>query len=348
MKVILFCNSIVLRLLLSYAVCFAANAGNEEPNNTANKAYFLLVNPPSELGQRFKFDYLGDEDWFTFYAQKEQLYDIEIPANSIDTEINPTFKLYDAQGEIPPLDTNLKLLTSWQPPTTGFYYIRITNQAKEFNTNSHYRLRISLSDDRRQNVYVNGTVLDKCNQKPLKAAVKTTETIDQALTSSEGIFSIPYNPGTYTLTASTNDGIYDDQRLTVSESEQHKVIVKNLIFELPRKKGCDAPLSLPPPPDPNQAVAIYDEITGELLLREIHYLSQIFSAEFKDQGGLQFKLTRLTTLARSSFSETAYFDFDNELGDIPRVYALKQLFHIKMRSIGDNIYILDGPIIPVE
>lgn len=322
-----------LILLILPLVVFAETSF--EPNNTFEDARPVYIN---DEFQEHKFDYLGDDDWLFFYAQKGTLYNIEIDFDSVGVGVNPALTLYDEKENVEVnFDVNLSgmgELLPWTAPANGFYYIKVSNKEPEFSTDGDYKISVFVP-----NVPITGdaigVILDEC-EKGLENVVLSakkvppTTRVDQNLTAASGNFRIPLNPGKYKITTQfKNHQTTTSDVITIIEAEETDNIKLILI---PDKPEDDCSIALPKPqPDPDKAVGVYDDETGELTIKDIRIGNDKISAKLQAQDDFSFKLTSVVLLNKGIFDGPALFDFDTSIADIPTVHAFKVLWHVQLK-----------------
>lgn len=313
-------------------------AENYEPNNTLADARPILVNEPP---QTHKFDYLGDEDWLVFYARKGTPYDIQIVSESVGQGVNPALELFNEAGEIEVglFDFNFTgdgELLAWDAPANGFYYIRVSNRETDFSADGHYAIKVFLPLAP-QNGLVKGRVIDRCAQKGIAKALVMTH-VDQTFSHSNGEYGIPLDPGTYAV-SSYSQG-YQEKTSSAVVAE---VTVTPLEFELMPEVGCSPNNDTTHEPGElelerlkAQSVAVYDETSGLLTIKDVRVGNEILTASLQAQADFSFKLISTTSLNNAVFNSPAFYDHDTLLADIPQVFAFDRLYSVRLKKISDD------------
>jgi hypothetical protein len=320
-----------------------------EPNNTLEDATPLYVNGES---QDHKFDYAGDQDWLVFYAEKGTPYNIEIESDSIAQEVDPVITLYNSKNSKDGIEVDLNFsgegeLLDWPAaPDEGFYYIQVTNK-EEFSINGHYKIKIFLPFAPLKG-QVHGKIIDQCTKKVLGEVKISAENvlanaaIKHKSNHNNGGYSIPLNPGNYSITARRAG--YKEKTITVTVKEAFANELEPI--ELSPEGGCTA-YSGEPPPDPEvlkqQAVGIFNESSGMLTIKEVRVGNKIYTASLKKQANFNFKLdsTSLSLISQSVTKSPAFFNHDSLLVEISKVFAFNQLFSVQLKRMTDELYILE-------
>ena len=99
--------------------------------------------------------------------------------------------------------------------------------------------------------------------------------------------------------------------------------------------NCSTPLPLQ-----QQAVSLYDDNTGVLIIKDVAVNGENYSAELKDQGGFQFLLTKTTLLSKSVHNTPANYSADTGLVNIPSVFALGRLYTVQLKNNGAGVFSL--------
>lgn len=193
---------------------------------------------------------------------------------------------------------------------------------------------------------ITGSVIDQCTGEGIGSAIVTTENGqgcgagNQTLTFKDGQFSFSLVPGIYTFSASKIGYIEQSRSVKVFDAEQTEVN-----FSLTPENGCSV---VAKPVDPDQAVAVYDETSGKLSIKDIRIGSeQPVTAELQNLGEYRFKLMQVTYLPAPISPSPAFYNFDTGLLEISRLYSFKQMFSIRMKYVGNNIYVLSGSPVKV-
>jgi hypothetical protein len=337
--------------LLFFIVPYVVSAETEyEPNNTLEDASPIYVNEPA---QAHKFDYVGDEDWLVFYAQKGTPYDIEIESDSVGQGINPALELYNENGEIEVNLFDFKFagegeLLSWNSPEAGFYYIRVVNLETEFNVDAHYNIKVFLPFAPEYGL-IKGKVIDQCTQKNINKAIISSGT-RQELSHKNGSFSMEFFSSTYDLTARANG--YKEQSKSAIVEEFKTTPIQ---FDLLPEAGC----SVTPTPDPEtppintaptpaeleqlkrQAVAVYEESSRVLTIIDVRIGGDILAVSLIAQQDFSFTLNSVVHLGNGVSSKPAFFNFDSLLADIPQVFAFDKLFKVQLRRLSrDGAFVI--------
>ncbi len=315
-----------------------------EPNNTLDDAQSIFT---TGLTQFHAFDYAGDEDWLVFYAQKGTQYDIEI--DNAGQGINPAIELFNEKGEVEVglFDFNFTgegELLSWNSSADGFYYIRVTNLETEFSPNSQYNIKVFLPIAP-NNGGISGIVIDQCTQLGLGKIVLKAEggQIDQVFSAKDGAFGFALNPGEYKVTTKSNG--YQEQSKTITIPEEGANV--SLDFDILPEIGC-ATTDPAPDPDPDkleilklQAVAVYDDSSRLLTIKDIRVGNDILAVTLEAQDDFSFILETVEYLTNSVSSTPAFYNLDSLSAEIPKVFAYEKLFSVQLRQrTSDGAYIV--------
>lgn len=340
---------LVLLLLLVSSYIAKAALTEHEPNNTLKSAETILVNDDAKINQ---FDYLGDEDWFVIYAHTGTNYNIEIPDSSVGQNVNPVITIFNAKGDtIRKMDSNFEgegeRLVWADVPKTDFYYIRVTNASKIFDMHQGYKLSV-YNSTATANVYVNGLVINACTQKPLANVLVKSSAGHQEISSSDGIFALLINPGTYSFTASLN-GFADDLKMLSELRLQQEIVDIKIEFMLKPLAGCAADSSHSSEHRPEEFVAQFDANAGTLWVKDARIGSNTpIEATLAMQSNGDFNLIKVTPLAGNLYdSAPAYYNFSTGLAQIPYVYVNGQLYAVELLEVAKNIFRLQQPAVKV-
>lgn len=197
------------------------------------------------------------------------------------------------------------------------------------------------------NTLIAGSVFDQCTGVGIAAARVATEqaggcaaAAERVLTFKNGQFGFSLAPGDYVVVASKAGYQEQRQRIVVTDNEQTA-----LNFYLLPENACtpvSKPLTL------EQAVAIYEDVSGQLSIKDVRIGDEPpMSAELQNLGDYRFKVLQITPLTGATSASPAFYNFANAVLEIPRVYAYKQLFNLKMRYVGEHVFQLDNASVNV-
>ncbi len=351
MGVLVLCKQIIITFFLIFP--FTVYAELEfEPNNTFNDAQSIFTNG---LTLSYAFDFEDDEDWLVFYANNATPYNIKI--DNVGQGINPAIELFNEKGEIEVslYDFNFSgegELLSWMSQTEGFYYIRVTNLETEFSPNSQYNIKVFLPIAP-NNGGISGIVVDQCTQQGLGKVVLKAEggQVDQVFSAKDGAFGFALNPGEYKVTTKS-DGYKEQSKIITIPDEGVDV---SLNFDILPKTGCSSSDPTPSPepeptPEPDeleslklQAVAIYDDSSRLLTIKDIRVGDDILAVTLEAQDDFSFVLATVDYLAKGISNTPAFYNFDSLLAEIPKVFAYDQLFLVQLRQrTSDGAYIVES------
>ncbi len=326
---------ILMAIQTSFSFALTRDA-NFEPNNNAEEAKPIMAN---DWPQQHYFDYQGDEDWFVFYALKGTPYDIEILDGSVGAGINPAFEIYNSKGEREvTYDFGFSgegELYAWgAPPQSDFYYIRVFNRATAFSTDAGYQIKVFLPFAPEDGL-VKGKVLDNCNQQGIyKANISVVNTTYPTLSHKDGSFGVALSPGQYDLLTQSNNYTPSTQTATTAE-----FTVTPLDFILNPVTGCTEPVETSPP-NPDNAVAVYDENTEILTIRDVRVGEGIISAELKNIGDFQFQLMSTAETTAGTWAP-AYYDQNTFKAQLPKVFAFDTYYRLELKNVGDWLFVID-------
>lgn len=343
--------NIIIALMYLPDISTAATTPHE-PNNSLADATFVAVNATQKT---YAFDYAGDEDWFEFYALKEYPYDIEIPDKSVGKGINPAIEIYNEQGvvEVGLFDFNFAgegELLSWRNvPKDGLYYVRVTNQQKNFNVDNRYDLKVYLPL-LPNNLSVKGKILNQCSQKAIsRAAIQSSANVP-VLSNKNGEFNLTFPNGTYTLTANVTGYEQQSQTVSLNEQDKEKYVDQSVTFALTPKGSCQpaqAPIPAIPDPQPTpivipkpEPVATFNEQTGELWIKDVRVADDRITAKLHLRGD-KLKLIETQPINAHFYNAPAFYDFNTLLADVPSVSAYGKIWRIKMKNIAGNDYLFE-------
>ncbi len=292
-----------------------ASASFTEPTNTSQQAAPLLVNDNPTLQT---LDAVDSEDWFEFYAVAGKRYTILIPANSIGKNINPAFQLFDKTGK--PLSDLITRTVNGQgvslqvtASVTDLYRIRVTNQApfaKISEVDNQYQLRVFLTDEPQQGI-VKGFVTNSCSRRGIGGAEVSSllggSINDSTVTFRSGEFGLPLNPNTYQLKSTATNF----QEQTLSPVRVGVSAITRVQLDQTPNGGCanNTVPDLDSDQQQQQAVAVYNETTGSLIIRDVWAGKFVVYAELQDIGNYRFQLTRVLEIPGPIHTLPGDYDF---------------------------------------
>jgi hypothetical protein len=194
---------------------------------------------------------------------------------------------------------------------------------------------------------VKGFLYSPCHRENIKGGRISTHSEDSnskfksTFTHKTGEFGIPKDSGDYTLYLdSAKDDKYHKstwRKITINKGEKTLTQVT-----LTPKISC----SKIPEPDTNtsllqqQAIAVFDDKTGLLTIKDVHVNGETYYVKLQDQGGFQFSLVDSLKLKGTSHPLPASYHFDSLLLDIPSVFAFGKLYTIEMKNDGNWLFSL--------
>lgn len=332
------CKRIVTAIF--FILSFAVNAEIDyEPNNNFEDAQPILVGVEA---QSHKFDYAGDEDWMVFYAQKGELYDIEIESTSVGKGINPAIELYNDKREIELSLHDINFsgegeLISWGPaPSDGVYYIKVTNTKTDYDTNVSYKI-VVYSPVGTQIGFLTGVVTDQCTQRPIRSAGVISRG-DQELSQERGIYNMSLIFGQRNVTALIEGYITQTKEIYVKN-----IVATTLNFELRPSDGCSA-ISATEQIEidqlKQQAIAVYDDSKGVLMIDDIRVRDNIFSVGLTRAEDSSFYISFLENLTVGKSESPAVYDFNSLEVNIPKVFAYNKLYAVQLKHDDSGGYIV--------
>jgi len=90
-----------------------------EPDNKRDKANIIYIN--NDQRQQHTLHSLTDQDWFKFYANELNTYEISLKHG---TDIDPIIQIYDQTLKF----IEEKKQGDWNAPSQGFYYFKVTDK----------------------------------------------------------------------------------------------------------------------------------------------------------------------------------------------------------------------------
>ena len=149
---------------------------------------------------------------------------------------------------------------------------------------------------------------------------------------------MPLNPGRYRITARSSG--YQHKALAVTVAE---ALSAPLQFELLPEGDCS--IVEGPMPDleklRQQAVGVYDEVSGILIIKDIRIGDGIITASLQAQADFSFKLITVESLNSGVFNKPAFYDFDTLLAEIPTVFAFKKLWNVQLKATSPaGVYVI--------
>jgi hypothetical protein len=119
----------------------------EGPNTPGGRNRVITVNAPVE---HHTFHYRGDNDWCTFSGIQGKNY--EIMVSNLSPLSDPIIELYGPDSSALLIASANRYGNGWQEvlewkcPTSGDYYIRITNGSNYFGNNVYYDLSVTIPE----------------------------------------------------------------------------------------------------------------------------------------------------------------------------------------------------------
>ena len=147
---------------------------------------------------------------------------------------------------------------------------------------------------------------------------------------------MPLNPGRYRITARSSG--YQHKALAVTVKEAASAPLQ---FELLPEEDCSIGPEEKIPPDPEQAVGVFNEVSGILIIKDIRIGSGIIKASLQAQADFSFKLITVESLNSGVFNKPAFYDFDTLLAEIPTVFAFKKLWNVQLKATSPaGVYVI--------
>ena len=346
-----------------------------EPNNSPNDAEGIRSNE-YKINQ---FNYLGDEDWLIFYSSPFEVYSIRAYQENPDIagqKIHLALEIYNESGEVV-----VGLLNSISHPTLtlayGAYYIRVTSAETTFNPVGSYKIIVNGHPTR---FFVNslgtiqGKVIDSCTKIGIKDVIIENSSTKQSTKSfgKNGIFGMSTYPGIHIPITISHKG-YKAQEDIINIGEDcrgcnGKHVDLGTIQLVPIESCNNPPINIftsenavgfIPGPDffsdiehieieslKQQAIAVYDDVTGILTIKEVKVGNDIFEAILKENQYSIFTLVSAVPLSKGLSSNPAIFNFDTKLAEIPDVFYLNQLYSMQLRQLpSGNTFIIQNKIL---
>lgn len=315
-----------------------ASASFASTNNTPESALPILVNdvPVQQL-----FFTTNDVVWYEYYAKQGINYTVEIPGNSIGNAINPSVQLFTTTGQA--LSSEIKqavqfqgIKVSWTAPTTGLYRLRVANNALGVFARAagdfSYQLRIYKTDAPLQSI-IKGYVVNTCNNQGINLAEVSAwlgmGVSDSTYSFKTGEYGLLLNPDYYQV-KSTATQFYNGENWVTLQQEINSIIG----FQQSPLSGCQS--YTPPAVDPailkQQAVAVYDEASGVLIVRDVWAGPYVYYAELQNIGNLRFQLKRAIILPGPIHAQPADYDSTPLIANLPSVFAFGKNWKIQLRN----------------
>lgn len=314
-----------------------------EPNDSPAQAVPILVN---DVVQQQLLDSATDEDWFEFYVKKGVSYTIEIPGNSVGKSINPVLEVYDAAGNLFSGSINSGVFgqgesTQGIPGNTGLFRIRVRNAApiaRSASQDNGYQLRVYLTDSPQQGL-VRGKVTNTCSHTGISqvevAAWLGDAVADAALTHKTGEFGLLLNPNDYNLKSSVTQFNDHSRLIRVTQEPDEEVQ-----FDMTPLVSCDK--YIPPSVDPvtlaQQAVAIFNEASGVLIVRDVVAGGLPYYAELLRVNDKSFSFLRAFAIPGTFHAQPATYDFNTLLADFPSYFASNKSYKLQLRNNVQGIF----------
>ncbi len=311
----------------------------KKPNRLSTQAVPILVN---DFLQRHLFGKLTDQNWFQFIAKKGLRYTIEIPNDSVGNALNPGIEIFNVRDKLEVALINNRGSGEgeeyqWTAPETGLYRLRITNQppfTRQNNSDSLYEVRIYLTDQPQQGI-IKGRAINSCSNTGVHEAEISAWlgdiVTDSTLSYSTGEFSLPLNPDDYKLNSLADS--YQNVSTAVSVNLD-EITAQDL--HLPPVVNCANYVA--PVVDPlllqQQAVAVYDEQDGSLIIRDLVADGKVYYLELHDGGDFRFQLDQIIELPNALHDSPGSYDFNSLYLELPSVYFSETSYRVTMKNDG--------------
>ena len=329
----------------SYPVPLLASASFKEPNNTPAQALPLLVNDTPALQLLSNVD---SQDWFEFFVKTGRRYTIEIPGNSIGKSINPAVQVFDSAGNaltglVERNADGQSITVQVTAASSGLYRIRVSNQApyaKNSGLDNQYQLRVFLTDQPQQGI-IKGFVLNDCSLRGINEAEVSSllggVVNNSTLTFSTGEFSLPLNPDTYQVKSLANTF---KEKIAGPVSVSLDDIAQIRLDQSPNN-GCTAEMLKPLDPilQEQQAVAIYNEATGLLVIRDVIFNNAVFFVEMQNIGNNRFKISRFMQIPGTIHAFPADYEAGKGLVNLPQIFAFGRTWNVQLKN--DEQFVFD-------
>lgn len=330
------------------AVPKQASASFTEPNDSPQQALPILVNDTPVIQT---LDAKDKEDWYEFYAKAGTRYSIEIPGSSVGAGINPVFQVFTQNGDalssvIERASLGASATYQFSVQTAGLYRIKVSNKtsgSKLAAVDNAYQIHYYLTDAPQQGI-IKGTILNACSQNGVINAQVSARLggvrVDSTLSAKNGEYGLPLNPETYQLKSVVES--YRDQ-----SQEAVKVQADAIAFQsLNQQPLVDCANYPAPTHDPvllqQKAVAVYDDVSGLLTVRDVSGAGQVHYVELQNIGQFRFQLTRYYLLNGSIHAKPAEYDFNTLIAKLPSVYAYGKLWQVQIKNDGTWVFDLSS------
>ncbi len=325
-------------LLYSQPGQFISSNSFVEPNNTPDQATPLFVND-KPLYQLLEGP--DEVDWFEFRAIDGKRYTIEIPGKSIGNNINPALQLFDMTGNslsdlITRTNSDQNITLEIILPISAIYRIRIINQppfAKRSEVDNQYQIRIFLTDQPQQGI-IKGFVLNACTQNGINEAEVSSLlggiVNDSTLTFSTGEFGLPLNPDIYQIKSVAVN--YQDETLApigvALENITQIRLDQKPILECNNTQATE----LSPILQEQQAVAVYNDKSGVLSIRDVVYGDLAFYVELTDIGNFHFELSRYYQIPGTIHANPGEYNISSGIALLPAVFAYGKTWKVQIKN----------------
>ena len=221
---------------------------------------------------------------------------------------------------------------------------------------------------------IHGTVIDSCTQLSIEGVIIENSSTKQSTKSfgEKGKFGMSIYPGEDNLITISHNG-YKTQEDIINTGEDCRGCSGKHVdlgtIQLVPIEGCNnPPINIFTPdnivgfilgPDffsdiehieieslKQQAIAVYDDVTGILTIKEVKVGNDIFEAILKENQYSIFTLVSAVPLSKGLSSNPAIFNFDTKLAEIPDVFYLNQLYSMQLRQLpSGNTFIIQNKIL---
>lgn len=324
-----------------------ASASYSIINNTPEQALPILVN---DVPVQQNFSSGNDVDWYEFYAKAGSKYTIEIPGNSLGALANPSLELFDNKNN--PLSSDVKqsskgsgIKVTVTAPYTGLFRLKVTNNPPFAKANDpaayQYQLHVFLTDAPQQSL-VKGVVTNTCNNLGISqaevSALLGTGVSDSTLTYKTGEYGLLLNPNTYNLKSTVTNFSNADQSVNLQQE-----INSIADFQQTPNSGCQnyTPTTLDTTLLKQQAVAVYDEQTGMLIIRDLWSGDNVYYAELQNVGDLHFQLTHAIRIPGTLHSLPGDYGYTPMVANLPTVYVLGKVYKVQLKNQGDWLFTIE-------
>ncbi|MFI3186463.1 MAG: hypothetical protein QX198_10840, partial [Methylococcaceae bacterium] len=169
---------------------------------------------------------------------------------------------------------------------------------------------------------------------------------DSTPTHKTGEYGLELNPDQYAIKSIAEQFTPIEQPVTLSQTA-----ISVLNFNQTPAAGCQSvtlpvPDPLLPLPDPllllqQQAVAFYNDLTGQLIVRDVWSGNDVYYAELQNVGDYHFQLTRADIIGGTMHLMPGYYGFTPFIANLPNVFAFGKLWTVQLKNQGDWLFTVE-------